>query len=130
MIAAPPRALHFDVPPPGLSPLRDFTLDAVEGAPGLFAMRADPEVGLRLFLIEPDQYLPSYAPEFTEEQVAPVGGPDSASVFVVATLDEGEPVVNLLAPIVVNYDDGRAAQVILDSSDWPLRAKLSDIATA
>jgi flagellar assembly factor FliW len=39
-------------------------------------------------------------------------------------------VVNLLAPIVVNYDDGRAAQVILDSSDWPLRAKLSDIANA
>jgi flagellar assembly factor FliW len=130
MIAAPPRALHFDVPPPGLAPLRDFTLDAVDGAPGLFTMRADPEVGLRLFLIEPDQYLPGYSPEFTAEQVEPVGGPESASVFVVATLDGGEPIVNLLAPIVVNYDDGRAAQVILDSSDWPLRAKLSDLSAA
>lgn len=130
MIAAPPRALHFDVPPPGLSPLRDFTLDPVDGAPGLFTMRAEPEIGLRLFLIEPDQYLPAYTPEFTEEQVAPVGGPESASVFVVATLDEGEPIVNLLAPILVNFDDGRAAQVILDSSDWPLRAKLSDISAA
>ena len=130
MIAAPPRALHFEVPPPGLAPLRDFTLDAVDGAPGLFAMRAEPEAGLRLFLIEPHQYLPAYTPEFTAEQVAPVGGPESASVFVVATLDGGEPVVNLLAPIVVNSDDGRAAQVILDSSDWPLRAKLSEISAA
>jgi flagellar assembly factor FliW len=137
MIAAPPRApstgsgrrLRFEVSPPGLSPLHDFTLDPVDGAPGLFAMRADPEVGLRLFLLEPDQYLPSYTPEFTAEQVAPVGGPDSASVFVVATLDEGEPIVNLLAPIIVNHDDGRAAQVILDSSDWPLRARLSEIAS-
>jgi len=48
----------------------------------------------------------------------------------VATLDAAEPVVNLLAPILVNQDDGRAAQVILDSSDWPLRAHLSDLATA
>jgi flagellar assembly factor FliW len=127
MIAAPPRTLRFEVSPPGLAPLHDFTLDPVDGAPGLFAMRADPEVGLRLFLIEPDQYLPSYNPEFTEEQVEPVGGPASATVFVVATLDGGEPVVNLLAPILVNHEDGRAAQVILDSGDWPLRARLSEI---
>jgi flagellar assembly factor FliW len=130
MIAAPPRALHFDVPPPGLAPLRDFSLERVDGAPGLFTMRAEPEVGIRLFLIEPDQYLPNYAPEFTEEQVAPVGGPESATLFVVATLDAAEPVVNLLAPILVNQEDGRAAQVILDSSDWPLRAKLSEISAA
>ncbi|MDQ4137376.1 MAG: flagellar assembly protein FliW [Actinomycetota bacterium] len=130
MIAAPPRTLRFDVSPPGLSPLHDFTLEPVDGAPGLFTMRAEPEVGIRLFLIEPDQYLPEYTPEFTEEQVAPVGGPESATLFVVATLDASEPVVNLLAPILVNPDDGRAAQVILDSSDWPLRAKLSDLASA
>jgi flagellar assembly factor FliW len=49
---------------------------------------------------------------------------------VVATLDAAEPVVNLLAPILVNQDDGRAAQVILDSGDWPLRAKLSEISAA
>ena len=130
MIAAPPRTLHFEVSPPGLAPLRDFSLERVDGAPGLFTMRAEPEAGIRLFLIEPDQYLPGYAPEFTAEQVEPVGGPESASVFVVATLDGGEPIVNLLAPIVVNYDDGRAAQVILDSGDWPLRARLSDLSAA
>ncbi len=130
MIAAPPRTLHFEVPPPGLAPLRDFSLEPVDGAPGLFTMRAQPEVGIRLFLIEPDQYLPDYAPEFTEEQVEPVGGPESATLFVVATLDAAEPVVNLLAPILVNQDDGRAAQVILDSGDWPLRAKLSEISAA
>jgi len=130
MIAAPPRTLRFEVSPPGLAPLQDFTLDPVDEAPGLFAMRAVPDIGIRLFLIEPDQSVPSYTPEFTAEQVEPVGGAESASLFVVATLDEGGPVVNLLAPILVNADDGRAAQVILDSSDWPLRAKLSDIATA
>jgi len=59
MIAAPPRTLRFEVSPPGLSPLQDFTLEPVESAPGLFAMRAEPDVGVRLFLIEPDQYLPS-----------------------------------------------------------------------
>ena len=130
MIAAPPRTLRFEVSPPGLSPLQDFTLEPVENAPGLFAMRAEPDVGVRLFLIEPDQYLPTYTPEFTEEQVEPVGGAESASLFVVATLDTEGPVVNLLAPIIVNQDDGRAAQVILDSSDWPLRAHLSDLANA
>ncbi len=130
MIAAPPRALRFEVSPPGLAPLQDFTLDPVDDVPGLFAMRAAPDIGIRLFVIEPEQYIASYTPEFTAEQVEPVGGAESASLLVVATLDDDGPVVNLLAPILVNFDDGRAAQVILDSSGWPLRAKLSEISAA
>src|SRR5690606_37763569 len=104
MIAAPPRTLRFEVSPPGLAPLRDFTLEPVDGAPGLFAMRADPEIGIRLFLLESGQYLPGYAPALGAEQLDAVGGAEAAHLFVVATLDEAEPIVNLMAPILVNFD--------------------------
>jgi len=119
-------ALTFVASPPGFAPLVDFTLDDVDGAPGLHTLRSATEPAIRLFLIEAPVYLPWYAPSFTPESYDSVGaeGSDGADVLVVATLSDGAPVVNLMAPMLVNRRTGAAAQVILDGDDWPLRAEL------
>jgi Uncharacterized protein conserved in bacteria len=118
--------LTFTAPPPGLAPHVEFSLDDIEGAPGLHALRAATDANVRLFVVEPAVYVPDYAPAFTEEHLQDVGADrrDDASVLVVATLDDEGPVVNLLAPVLVNTATGAASQVILDGSDWPLRARL------
>jgi flagellar assembly factor FliW len=130
MIASPltvSRAarLVFTAPPPGLAPLVDFELAEVEGALGLYTMRA---VGadLRLFLIDPQFFVPEYLPRLPEEEIAALGAGSAAEidVYAVATLDESGPVVNLLAPVLVNPRTAAAAQVILDGQDWPLTASL------
>ncbi|MCU1570090.1 MAG: flagellar assembly protein FliW [Naasia sp.] len=116
----------FTASPPGFSPVVDFELAAVDGAVGLFTLRDTAGADLRLFLLDPAIFVPDYAPDITSEHLAPIGATSSDDVdaFVVATISEGAPVVNLLAPILVNRDTRSAAQVILDGSRWPLRAEL------
>ncbi|MFC5502373.1 flagellar assembly protein FliW [Lysinimonas soli] len=118
-------ALSFVESPPGLAPLCDFTLDEVEGAPGLHTMRSSGEPGIRLFVLDAPVYLPWYEPAFDDENYASIGGrPDTTRVLVVATISEGAPVVNLMAPVLVNRATGAARQVIL-GEEWPLAARLS-----
>jgi flagellar assembly factor FliW len=117
--------LVFTAPPPGLSPVVDFDLDEVQGAVGLYSMQDAVGADLRLFLIDPAFFVPEYQPEITAEHLAPLGAedPEDVDLYVVATLSAGAPVVNLLAPILVNQATRTAAQVILDE-DWPLQAEL------
>ncbi|HEY8588543.1 MAG TPA: flagellar assembly protein FliW [Naasia sp.] len=118
--------LTFTAPPPGLAPVVDFSLAAVPEADGLYTLRDTGDLGLRLFLVDPSVYVPDYAPVFTGEHLDALGtAPDDlVEAYVVATVTDDGPVVNLLAPILVNATAGTAAQVILDDSRWPLRAQL------
>lgn len=119
--------LTFVTPPPGLAPHVEFALDEIEGAPGLHTLRAAADATVRLFVVDASKYVPDYAPTFTPEHLSDVGAASGsdASVLVVTTLDSDGPVVNLLAPVLVNAATGAASQVILDGSDFPLRARLA-----
>ena len=118
--------LTFTSSPPGLSPVVDFELAAVEGAAGLYTLRDTVGADIRLFLVDPAVFVPDYAPRFSEEHWTSIGAAsaDELGTFVVATITETGPVVNLLAPIIVNGRSGASAQIILDGTDWPLRAPL------
>ncbi|MGN6444765.1 flagellar assembly protein FliW [Amnibacterium sp.] len=117
--------LGFTASPPGFAPLTDFDLAAVEGAPGLYTLRDTAGADLRLFLIDPTFYVPEYLPGIADEDLAALGVSSAAEVdvYVVANILDGTPVVNLLAPIVVNPASGAATQLILED-DWPLQAEL------
>ncbi len=118
--------LTFTAPPPGFAPVVDFALTAVDGADGLFTLRDTEGADLRLFLVDPEVFVPDYVPKLAEEHYAPLGAESSEQVdtLVVATMTDDGPVVNLFAPILVNPATHTAAQVILDGTDWPLRASL------
>ncbi|MFS0892960.1 flagellar assembly protein FliW [Microbacterium sp. 179-I 3D3 NHS] len=119
-------SLAFVTPPPGLAPHVDFSLAPVDGAEGLFALRAVHDEGLRLYLVDPQSVVSAYAPTLSDEQVAELAltSPDDAMVLVVAHPSSEGVSVNLLAPVVVNRRSGAAAQVILEDQDYPLRAPL------
>ncbi|MCT2225334.1 flagellar assembly protein FliW [Microbacterium paraoxydans] len=119
-------ALTFTAPPPGLAPHVDFALVPVEGADGLFAMRAVEDEALRLYLVDPNTVLTEYAPTLTDAQVADLAlsSADDAFVLVVAHPTTEGVSVNLLAPVVVNRATGAATQVILEGQDYPVRAPL------
>lgn len=118
-------ALTFVESPPGLAPLLDFTLDEVEGARGLHTLRASEAPGIRLFVLDVPVYLPWYEPQFDDENYDSVGATsDNTDVLVVATISEGSPVVNLMAPMLVNRTTGAARQIIL-GDEWPLAARLA-----
>jgi flagellar assembly factor FliW len=117
--------LTFTAPPPGFAPLTDFELEHVDGAPGLYTLKDLAGAGLRLFLLDPTFYVPEYLPTLDDEDLAALGASSvgEVDVYVVADIQGGAPVVNLLAPIVVNPGSGAASQLILED-DWPLQAEL------
>lgn len=119
-------ALTFLAPPPGLAPHVDFALAPVDGADGLFAMRAVDDAELRLYLVDPRSVLNDYAPTLTDEQAQGLAleSADDALILVVAHPGADGVSVNLLAPVIVNRTTGVASQVILEDQDYPLRAPL------
>lgn len=118
--------LDFIAPPLGLAPHTRFRLDPIDGADGLFALRAIDDDALQLYAVDPKTVVSAYAPTIPDENADALGltGPDDALLLVVASHTPSGVHVNLLAPIVAHRDTGTAAQVILEGQDYPLRAPL------
>ncbi|HEY0249483.1 MAG TPA: flagellar assembly protein FliW [Gryllotalpicola sp.] len=113
-----------------LSPLAglpgtEYELEPVDA--GLFTLRS--QGGTQRLFVVAGEVLPSYQPEVADEQAAALGlaGPDDAELYVVVNPADGEPTLNLMAPIVVNRRTRAAAQLVLDGTRWPLRAALGEV---
>lgn len=119
--------LEFAAPMPGLSPHTAYRLEPLDGADGLYALRA---VGadLRLFLLDPRPAGLGYAPVFSAGDRGEIGAAEAGDirVFVVANPTDDGVYLNLRAPVIVHARSGRAAQVILDDQDYPIRALIGD----
>lgn len=119
-------ALTFTAPPPGLAPLVNFELDAIDGADGLFSLQSREESALRLFVLDAAVYLPDYAAAISSAQLESLSPkPGALKILVVANPGESGTTVNLMAPILVNTATGLCAQVVLEGSNWPIKAVLA-----
>ncbi|MCL2090328.1 MAG: flagellar assembly protein FliW [Micrococcales bacterium] len=122
---AVPTHLDLVEPLPGLPGRTAYDLQALDDLGVLFSIRSNPLDGpqIRLFLVSPYVFFPSYAPTIPTDALGEVGSDDEVLFVVVRPADtEGEvPTANLLAPLVVDPTTGRCAQVVLDG-DHPLRA--------
>ena len=117
--------LTFTAPPPGLGAETEYVLNGVDGAAGLFNLQAEANPELGLFLVD-SAYVPGYAPEVPDAQLAELGLKSAAEGQVLLVAQSGEGVtVNLMAPIVVNPERCLAAQVILEGRGYPLKADLA-----
>ncbi|MFF1572678.1 flagellar assembly protein FliW [Leifsonia sp. NPDC058292] len=122
-------ALDFVTPPPGLEPLREFELAAVDGATGLYTLQSLERPEIRIFAIDVAQHLPGYSPEVPDDRAAEIGvatADDVLALVVVSPSREGST-VNLLAPVLINRHTGASLQLVLDD-DFPVRAELAALA--
>lgn len=122
-----PDELAFVDSPPGMGELTKFDLSALDESGFLFALRSLEQPGVRLFVIPPRAYFAEYAPEVSASVRIALGlSADTRPVLLAVVHPGGDDstTANLLAPIVVNPLTGAAAQVVLDSDEWPLRAPL------
>ena len=122
-----PDELVFVEAPPGMGGLSRFDLTALDEAGFLFALRSLEQPGVRLFVIPPRAYFADYAPVLSASVRLALGMSAETLPVMLAVVHPGgedSTTANLLAPIVVNPVTGAAAQVVLDSDEWPLRAPL------
>lgn len=117
------RVLVPQVPLLGFPTAITLSLDAVEGAVGLYSLVSAQAAELRLFVLDAAIHLPEYSPAFTRDQLALLESPEDTnqSVLVIVNTANNQTTVNLFAPILVNTGTGACTQVILDGQDWPLR---------
>ena len=105
-------------------------LTSLDGPGVVLALTSAPEGvrPVRLFVVTPHAFFPSYAPELPADTRAALGlaadeDPVLLAVVHPAGADREVPSANLLAPLVVHPTDGRVVQAVLDG-DLPLRAPL------
>ncbi len=121
-----PTAIHPVTPLPGLSGHPEFTLDGLDDAGMLYALRSLADPGVRLFVVRPEAFFEGYTPTVDTETRDALALADGADPLLLVVVNPGSgdtpSTANLLAPLMVNPATGAASQVVLDG--WPLRAPL------
>lgn len=115
-------------PMPGFAELVRFALVQLDDDGVLCALRSVDDPSVRFLVVPPHLFFPDYAPVLDDETVAELGIASADDVVLLVVLNATESLAdttaNLLAPIVVNTAQRRAAQVILGDVDLPIRAPL------
>ncbi len=87
----------------------------------------DPTVSF--IVVPPHVFFPDYGPEVDDAAIAELGveSEDDLLTLVVVTLGDSaeDATANLLAPVLVNHRTRRAAQIVLDDLDLPIKAQLT-----
>jgi flagellar assembly factor FliW len=122
------RIVEFVEPIPGFPEERAFTLSAIDPDGVLFTLRSVRTPQLRFVVMPPAGFFPDYEPAVSETAVSPLGdvADRELQLLVIVSVKDGisDATANLLAPIVMLPDSGRAMQVVLDDPRLPLRAPL------
>ena len=101
---------------------------------GIRWMQSLDEAGFALPVMDPLVVKADYNPEVDDELLKGLGniGPDNLLVLVTVTVpaDLTKMSVNLQGPIVINVEERKACQVIIDGEDYPIKYPIYDILQA
>lgn len=121
----------------GFPEMQKFTLifDEEKGTnAGIRWMQSLDEAGFALPVMDPLVVKADYNPEVDDELLKGLGniGPDNLLVLVTVTVpaDLTKMSVNLQGPIVINVEERKACQVIIDGEDFPIKYPIYDILQA
>jgi flagellar assembly factor FliW len=113
---------------PGVPEAHRFALVPLDEVGVRSALRSLDRDDLEFLVVPPAGFHPTYAPEIDDETAAELRltAAEQALVLLVvhAGPDLASTTVNLRAPLVVNIETGRAAQVILEDTALPVAAPL------
>jgi len=128
------KIIHFQGGIIGFPQLTDFALihDAEkDGETPIRWMQSMQEPNFAMPVMDPLAICPEYNPVVEDELLKPVGEvkPDSILVLVTLTVpkDIKKMSVNLQAPFVINADERKAIQLIVDSDKYPVRYEIYNI---
>lgn len=98
---------------------------------GIRFLQSIDEPGFAMPVMDPLIVKPDYDPEVDDELLASVGelNQDNILVLVTATIpsDLTKMSVNLQGPIVINVDEHKACQIIVDGSLYPVKFPIYEI---
>jgi flagellar assembly factor FliW len=119
--------IELAAPLPGFPGFRRFVLVRLDDEGLLYALTSMEDSDLRFLVIPPAPFFPDYAPEIGDDALATLGtsNPEHLLLLLVVTASETGTSANLLAPIVIDQENRKAIQVVLNGSGLPVRAPMS-----
>lgn len=118
----------------GFPELRKFTLlhDEEQGvSAGIRWLQSLDEPGFAMPVMDPLAVKEDYNPEIDDELLTGIGGitPDNLLVLVTVRVpsDLSQMSVNLQGPFVINVDERKACQIIVDVDTYPVRFPIYEI---
>ncbi len=131
------KIIHFVNGIVGFPELTDFALihDAEQQVTcAIKWLQSIQEPEFAMPVIDPLAVSPDYNPVVEDEMLKPIAIKDPESVLVLATItvpkNIKEMTVNLQAPFVINADEKKACQIIVDTEKYPVRFPVYDILAA
>lgn len=119
--------LHFEEGIPGFLDLKYFRIEQDEPGSPIFSLLSLEREEVSFWLVDPFYLFKDYEFELTEshKQALMLNENTPLSIFSIITVRSGGlSTVNLKAPIIINMDNGKARQVILDDERYEVRHPL------
>lgn len=121
----------------GFPELKHFTLlhDEERGTgAGIRYLQSLEEPAFAMPVMDPLLVKPDYDPEVNDELLSNVGNLTSENILVLVTVtvpsDLTNMSVNLQGPIVINVEERKACQIIIEGSGYPVKFPVYDILQA
>lgn len=121
----------------GFPDLKRFALlhDEEKGTEaGIRFLQSLEEPGFAMPVMNPLIVKPDYDPEVNDELLAGAGAITSENLLVLVTVtipgDLTKMTVNLQGPFVINIDERKACQLIVENGDYPVKFPVYDILQA
>ena len=118
----------------GFPDAHHFALSRLDETGTVCDLRCVDVPDLSFVVVPPGMFFADYAPEIEDDVAEALGTGDADDLFTLVLVTLGDDIAsataNLMAPVVVNHRTRRAAQVVLDGTDLPLRAALVSAGTA
>ena len=121
----------------GFPELTQFTLihDEEKGTgAGIRFLQSIDEPGFAMPVMDPLVVKPDYNPEVNDELLEPAGNITAENMLVLVTVSVPTDVklmtVNLRGPIIINADEKKACQIIVDGDDYAVKYPIYEILQA
>lgn len=118
----------------GFPELKRFTLlhDEEKGnSAGIRFLQSLEEPGFAMLVMDPYLVKEDYAPEVEDELLAGLGEITEENLLILVTVtipsDLTRMSVNLQGPFIINVDERKACQIIVDTNDYPVKYPIYDI---
>lgn len=121
----------------GFPELKKFTLlhDEEKGtSAGIRFLQSIDEPGFAMPVMDPLVVKPDYDPTVEDELLADMGGLNDENILVLVTVtvpsELTKMTVNLQGPIIINVDERKACQLIVEGNTYPVKFPIYDILQA
>lgn len=131
------KIITFDNGIIGFPDMKHFTLlhDEEKGtSAGIRFLQSIEEPGFAMPVMDPLTVKPDYDPEVEDELLKGMGNLSNENILVLVTVtvpsDLKRMSVNLQGPIIINVDERKACQLIVDNELYPVKFPIYDILQA